>query len=106
MVWDYSEVNPLGGSSGDLTRNLDQVAKVIRHCAATGEPATVIRGSATDPVPGGPFDAVVTDPPYYDNISYADLSDFFYAWLQRSVGHLHAEHLSGPRTPWRKEVTA
>jgi putative DNA methylase len=106
MVWDYSEVNPFGGSSGDLGVAVEQVAKVIRHCAATGEPATVIRGSATDPVPGGPFDAVVTDPPYYDNISYADLSDFFYAWLQRSVGHLYPEHLSGPLTPKRKEVIA
>jgi putative DNA methylase len=106
MVWDYSETNPFGGSSGDLAVALSHAAKVIRHCAATGEPATVIRGSATDPVPGGPFDAVVTDPPYYDNISYADLSDFFYAWLQRSVGHLYPEHLSGPLTPKRKEVIA
>ncbi|HZT84113.1 MAG TPA: DUF1156 domain-containing protein [Gaiellaceae bacterium] len=106
MVWDYSEVNPFGGSSGDLGVAVEQVAKVIRHCAATGEPATVIRGSATDPVPGGPFDAVITDPPYYDNISYADLSDFFYAWLQRSVGQLYPEHLSGPLTPKRKEVVA
>jgi putative DNA methylase len=106
MVWDYSETNPFGGSSGDLASNIAHSAKVIRHCAATGEPATVIRGSATDPVAGGPFDAVVTDPPYYDNISYADLSDFFYAWLQRSVGHLYPEHLSGPLTPKRKEVIA
>jgi putative DNA methylase len=106
MVWDYSEVNPFGGSSGDLASNVAHSAKVIRHCAATGEPATVIRGSATDPVPGGPFDAIVTDPPYYDNISYSDLSDFFYAWLQRSVGHLYPEHLSGPLTPKRKEIVA
>lgn len=106
MVWDYSETSPFSGSSGDLGEAISQVAKVIRHCAATGEPAVVVRQSATDPIEGAPFDAVITDPPYYDNISYADLSDFFYPWLQRSVGHLYPEHLAGPRTPWRKEATA
>lgn len=106
MVWDYSETNPFSGSSGDLQVAVSQIAKVARHCAAAGEPAIVVRQSATDPVDGGPFDAVITDPPYYNNISYADLSDFFYAWLQRSIGDLYPEHLSGPRTPWRKEATA
>lgn len=106
MVWDFSETNPFGPSSGNFASAVDAVAKVIRHCAEAGEPAVVIRGSATDPVPGAPFDAVITDPPYYDNISYADLSDFFYAWLQRSVGQLYPEHLAGPLTPKKKEVVA
>lgn len=106
MTWDFPETNPFGGSSGDLTAALEQVAKVARHCSSAGEPAVVVRGSATDPVPGGPFDAVITDPPYYDNISYADLSDFFYSWLQRSIGHLYPEHLAAPITPKKKEVVA
>jgi putative DNA methylase len=106
MVWDYSETNPFSGSSGDLAEAVAQVAKVIRHCAEAGAPAVVVRQDAAEPVDGGPFDAVITDPPYYDNISYADLSDFFYAWLQRSVGPLYPEHLGGPRTPWRREATA
>lgn len=106
MVWDFSETNPFGPSSGNFASAIDSVAKVIRHCAEAGEPAMVIRGSATDPVPGAPFDAVITDPPYYDNISYADLSDYFYAWLQRSVGHLYPEHLAGPLTPKKKEAVA
>jgi putative DNA methylase len=106
MVWDFSETNPFGGSSGDLAAAVEQVAKVARHCAAAGGRAVVMRGSATEPVPGGPFDAIITDPPYYDNISYSDLSDFFYAWLQRSVGHLYPEHLAGPTTPKKKEIVA
>jgi putative DNA methylase len=106
MVWDFSETNPFSSSSGSLGIAFEQVAKVARHCADAGRPATVIRGSATDPVPGGPFDAVITDPPYYDNIPYSDLSDFFYAWLQRSIGHLYPEHLSGPTAPKRKEIVA
>ena len=50
------------------------------------------------------FDAVITDPPYYDNISYADLSDFFYVWLKRSIGFLFPEHLGGELTPKRREA--
>jgi putative DNA methylase len=106
MIWDYSETNPFSGSSGDLSEALVGVAKVARHCAAAGDPAVVVRQSATDPVAGGPFDAVITDPPYYDNISYSDLSDYFYAWLQQSIGPLYPEHLSGPATPKRKEAVA
>lgn len=106
MVWDFSEVSPFGGSSGDLLASITQVAKVIKHCADTGQPAVLTRGSATDPVAGGPFDAVITDPPYYDNIPYSDLSDFFYAWLQRSIGPLYPEHLAAPATPRRKEIVA
>jgi putative DNA methylase len=106
MVWDFAETNPFSGSSGDLAEAVSQVAKVVRHCANTGSSAVLTRGSATDPVAGGPFDAVITDPPYYDNIPYSEVSDFFYAWLQRSIGHLYPEHLAAPTTPRRKEIVA
>src|SRR5260370_4435102 len=50
------------------------------------------------------LDAVITDPPYYDNVSYADLSDFFYVWLKRSIGFLYSEHFSTPLTPKKQEA--
>jgi putative DNA methylase len=107
MLWDFSEANPFGGSSGDLAMHLAGIAKVVEHCAAAGQPGKVLRGSATElPLEDGSQDAVIIDPPYYDNISYADLSDFFYVWLKRSVGHLHPEHLSAPVTPKRSEAIA
>lgn len=106
LSWDFVETNPFSGSSGDLSEAVVQVAKVVRHCADAGEPAVVSRQSATEPVAGGPFDAVIIDPPYYDNISYSDLSDFFYVWLQRSVGFLYPEDLAAPTTPKRKEIVA
>jgi putative DNA methylase len=107
MTWDYSEPNPFGGSSGDLRMHLESIIKVIEHCAAAGRPVTVIRGSATRlPVDDCSQDAVITDPPYYDNIPYADLSDFFYVWLKRSIGPLYPEHLSAPLTPKRAEAIA
>jgi putative DNA methylase len=107
MTWDFVEVNPFGGSGGDLGMHLEGIAKVIEHCARTGVPAHVVRASATElPLDDASQDAVITDPPYYDNISYADLSDFFYVWLKRSIGHLYPEHLSGELTPKKSEAIA
>lgn len=107
MTWDFSEANPFGGASGDMAGQLGYIVDVIAHCARTGRPVNVIRGSAMEiPLDDGSIDAVITDPPYYDNISYADLSDFFYVWLKRSLGFLHPEHLSGALTPKRGEAIA
>jgi putative DNA methylase len=107
MTWDYSEANPFGGASGDIEGQLEYVMAVVEHCSRIGNPARVLRGSAMElPFEADEFDAVITDPPYYDNISYADLSDFFYVWLKRSVGHLYPEHFSAPLTPKRSEAIA
>ncbi len=62
--------------------------------------------SATSlPYPDNYFDAVITDPPYYDNVNYAELSDFFYVWLKRSIGDLYPELFSTPLTPKSQEIT-
>lgn len=107
MVWDFSETNPFGSSSGSVEEALKQILLVVDHCAKTGTPAKMVRGSATKlPFDDESLDAVVTDPPYYDNISYSDLSDFFYVWLKRSVGHLYPEHFSGDATPKKSEIIA
>lgn len=107
MVWDFAESNPLGDASGSATGAVQWVANALMQASLNGRPAQTIRGSATE-LPYGTafFDAVTTDPPYYDNISYAALSDFFYVWLTRSVGHLHSEHFSSELTPKRNEAIA
>ncbi|MDM7266166.1 MAG: DNA methylase, partial [Aquificaceae bacterium] len=56
--------------------------------------------------PDNYFDAVITDPPYYDNENYAELSDFFYVWLKRSIGDLYPELFSTPLTPNSQEIVA
>ncbi|MGB3189624.1 MAG: DNA methyltransferase [Limnoraphis sp.] len=56
------------------------------------------------PLESESLDAVITDPPYFDSVPYADLSDFFYVWLKRSIGHLYPEHLSGKLTPKKNEA--
>jgi putative DNA methylase len=73
----------------------------------TGTSIVVARGSATSqPWPEAALDAVITDPPYYDNVPYADISDFFYVWLKRTVGHLYLEHFGGQGTPKKQEAVA
>jgi putative DNA methylase len=63
------------------------------------------RGSAMSlPFESSSLDAVITDPPYFDSVPYADLSDFFYVWLKRSIGHLYSEHFSGQLTPKKNEA--
>jgi putative DNA methylase len=107
MVWDFPEANPFGGASGDLRAHLAGIVKVIESCASSGAPVRVMRGSASElPFEDSQFDVVLTDPPYYDNISYADLSDFFYVWLKRSIGFLYPEHLGAELTPKRVEIIA
>ncbi len=87
VVWDFVESCPLADTTGGFIQAVEWIARVVEHLqgAAIGAPgATVLRQSALAPVPGG-FDAVVTDPPYYDAIPYSNLMDFFYVWLRRAL---------------------
>ncbi len=107
MVWDFSESAIFGDATGSLALCFDWVVKGLREAWSHSLPADVRRGSATElPFGADEFDAVITDPPYYDNVSYADLSDFFYVWLKRTVGHLYPEHFSAVLTPKKKEAIA
>lgn len=107
MAWDFTEIHPFAGGSGSWTGGIEPVARAIEHCAAASDtPATVLRANAQalDAIPDASFDAVITDPPYYDAVQYADLSDFFYIWLKRSVGFLHPGLFSALLTPKSHEV--
>ena len=107
MVWDFGEANPFGGSLADARDYAGNIAAIVGELATTGRRVEVHRTSAAQlRHHEATFDAVITDPPYYDNISYADLSDFFYVWLKRSVGFLFPDHLDGELTPKRREITS
>jgi putative DNA methylase len=107
FVWDFSEANPFGDASGDMSQAIEWVCRVISEVGAIPSFAEVERGSALAlPRKDGSIDAVVTDPPYYDNVPYADVSDFFYVWLKRTIGHLYAEHFATDLTPKKNEATA
>ena len=100
IVWDFCEVNPFSGSTGSFERATDWVVMTLNY---SGEPAHVVQRNAEE-MSGTEFSAVVTDPPYYDAINYADLSDFFYVWLKRSIGFLHPDLLGLPLTPKRQQT--
>lgn len=106
MRWDFCENYPFRRGSGSWNDAVAAICKVIEHCAQTGDgPATVLRGDARAlPFADGEFDAVLIDPPYYFSVMYSDLSDFFYVWLKRSVGHLYPEHFATPWTPKAQEI--
>ena len=108
MLWDYAEVNPFSRSSGSFETGWKYYLKVIEHCSqSSSTPAGVSQSSATNlQHPDNFFDAVFTDPPYYDNVPYSYLSDFFYVWLKRTLGELYPELFSTPLTPKRSEIVA
>ncbi len=87
IVWDFAESCPLTDTTGGFVQAVEWIARVVEHlqgAAKTAPAATVLRRSATDTTPGG-FDAICTDPPYYDAIPYSDLMDFFHVWLRRAL---------------------
>lgn len=96
MTWDFSEVPPASSSTGGysgavrwITDNIDAL------CGAAKAMATLHWQSATDAIRESAIDALITDPPYYGAIPYADLSDFFYVWLRRIAGDLYPEVFVG-----------
>lgn len=106
MTWDYVDLNPFSGMTGDWDGAIDWVRRVIEHCAAVSDsPADVRRGTATDlPFEDGSIDAIVTDPPYYNNVGYSSLADFFYVWLKRTIGDLYPSVLGAPTVPKEQEI--
>ena len=107
MIYDYSDINPFAKTTGSLPFALDREAYCIRELARVGNPSTVTRGNAEKLFyDDETFDAVITDPPYYSSIYYADLSAFFYVWLKRIVGDLYPEHFTLPTPPKRREAVA
>jgi len=109
MTWDYSELNPfspiLTGTWNSMHR---QVLRAVEDVSrADSSPASVAQASATSlPYADNFFDAVITDPPYYDNVPYSYLSDFFYVWLKRILGDLHPDLFATPLAPKSEEIVA
>jgi putative DNA methylase len=107
MVWDFGESVPIGSSAGNWDEHLGRVLDSIDLTVGSGIPAVVRRGTALQ-LPWGDrsIDAVITDPPYYDNVPYSDISDFFYVWLKRIVGNLYPEHFASLESPKKGEAIA
>jgi putative DNA methylase len=102
MQWDFAEPNVFADGAGDFGVSLDNLCKALEAIPSRGKgtarqlDATAITKSA----------AFSTDPPYYDNVGYADLSDFFYVWLQRMLGTIYPDVCSTLLVPKKQELVA
>lgn len=105
MVWDFVEAAPLANSSGSLDSAIKRTKDCLKDLTIIKNEGVVLQASAQKhPYPDDSIDALVTDPPYYNAVPYADLSDFFYVWLKRSIGDLYPELLSKPLSPKDDEL--
>ena len=103
MAWDYAEVMPFSDSTGGYTGQLNWVAKVVDWLPAT-HPGVVRQADASSAVHTGVV--VSTDPPYYDNIGYSDLSDFFYVWQRRTLRSIYPDLFGTLLVPKADELVA
>lgn len=104
MVWDFLETNPFSESVGNYSNHVEWVARAIAAAPAK-PPATVSQVDARSAQAAAPRAAVVaTDPPYDDNIGYADLSDFFYTWLRPTLKDVYPDLFSTLLTPKSQEL--
>ena len=105
MVWDFVESNPFSSSSGNFLGQLAYLANVVESLPANVSGCTAFQMDATLPS-GASATVVSTDPPYYDNIPYSDLADFFYVWLRRPLARLMGDFFSTLRSPKDAELVA
>ncbi len=106
MVWDYAEANLFSDSTGNISGALEWVAEVIDGVPTTAPgSAAPCDATAQSSMPAQRL-AISTDPPYYDNIGYADLADFFYVWLRQSLASTYPALFSTMLTPKAAELVA
>jgi putative DNA methylase len=108
MVWDFVETNPFGASVGDWSGPvLETALRAFDLCVPDGLPTRITQRDARDIAQEIPANALIaTDPPYYANIGYADLSDFFYLWLREALRPIFPALLSTVATPKADELIA
>ena len=106
MIWDFAEANPFSESTQNWMAQIDWIARAVQALPESGNPGTAIQADAATNIHGQGGPVIVTDPPYYDNIDYADLSDFFYVWLRPLLRDIYPDLFAGILTPKTEEVTA
>ena len=104
MVWDFAEANPFASAAGDLESAALAVARVVRLLPVETPGSAAQADAATQDISRDKI--VSTDPPYYNNIGYADLSDFFYVWLRRALRPVFPELFSTMVVPKAEELVA
>ncbi len=104
MVFDYAEANPQSHSSGNFLLGIEQAAEMVDSLGAGTAGFGTQADAATQTISRGKL--VSTDPPYFDNVPYADLSDFFYVWLRRTLRSSFPDLFDTVAVPKAEELVA
>ena len=105
MLWDYAEPNIFADAAGNFSVTLGTMLQVLERESLGLEAGQIVQASATDHLmPEDSANAVITDPPYYDAVPYAHLSDFFFVWLRRSLREIHPDLFLESEVPKAKEI--
>jgi putative DNA methylase len=104
MVWDYADLNPFAGAGGDINGIFDGFSRTLENgpgspCGYAQQLNACIQSLSAAKV-------ISTDPPYYDNVPYADLSDYFYVWLRRAARSVFPDLFTTLSVPKSEELTA
>ena len=105
MAWDFAECNSLGQRVGSFHSQVMGVARALKALPALHE-GSVMQMDARALVQQHQRAVISTDPPYYDNVPYADISDFFYVWMRKNLASVWPDELSTLTTPKRRELVA
>ncbi len=106
MVWDFAESNPLAKAGGSVDAVLSKISMVVESFSGYQNKSRANQADASNYGHAGSRLVVVTDPPYYDNISYAELSDFFYVWLRPLLRSIHPNLFTSILVPINEEMIA
>ena len=106
MVWDFAEANPFSSSTQNWLRQVEWITEVVDRLPVAANASEVYQADAATTPYAIDSPVVVTDPPYYDNIGYADFADFFYVWLRKPLRGIYPELFAGMSTPKTEEMVA
>lgn len=105
MTWTFTEANPFSDSTGGWSGQIDWVTKALLHLPTGQRGWTAQRTALARISEVGKF-VLSTDPPYYDNVPYSDISDFFYVWMRRTLGSIWPDECATILTPKAEELVA
>ena len=106
MVWDFAETNAFSTQTQNWMAHIEWIAKAVERLPAESNIGKALQADASTTVHANDGPVIVTDPPYYDNMQYADLSDFFYTWLRPLLRDTYPELFAGMLTPKAEEMIA
>ena len=106
MIWDFAEANIFSTSTQNWMAHIEWITKVVERLPLDANNGEAHQADASTTIHAQAGPVIVTDPPYYDNIDYADLSDFFYVWLRPLLRNVYPDLFAGILTPKGEEITA